>query len=144
MPQKINGAGQMQEYVPAGNGDPSGKYADGQGANKHFTNFGKKFTETEAQITKENGSLVNNGIKTKDVTSSISERVTNRNEKTDEILSKLKEETSEEAQNMLVSYVAQNENLKMTFKPAGRWAATQTTRSTRSFIKANKGGVPSF
>lgn len=122
MPQKINGAGQMQEYVPAGNGDPSGEYADGQGANKHFANFGKKLIETEAQPTKENNSFVKNSNKTKDITSSIFERVTNRNEKTDEILSKLKDETSEEAQNMLVSYVDQNENLKMTFKPAGRWA----------------------
>ena len=56
MPQKINGAGQMQEYVPAGNGDPSGEYADGQGANKHFAVFAKplpkSFTTTKTTTPK--------------------------------------------------------------------------------------------
>ena len=40
MPTKPNRAGQQQNYVPQGNGDASGEYADDQsGSNKHFTNF---------------------------------------------------------------------------------------------------------
>lgn len=38
MPKKPNSNG-MQEYVPAGNGDPSGEYADDKGSNRHFTTF---------------------------------------------------------------------------------------------------------
>lgn len=39
MPKKPNHAGQMQEQVPAGNGDASGEYGDSGGSNKHFTAF---------------------------------------------------------------------------------------------------------
>ena len=40
MPTKLNKAGQQQNYVPQGNGDASGEYADNaSGSNKHFTNF---------------------------------------------------------------------------------------------------------
>lgn len=45
MPKKPNAHG-MQEYVPAGNGDASGEYADGEGKNKGFKAF-KKPTEEE-------------------------------------------------------------------------------------------------
>ena len=46
MPTKPNRAGQQQNYVPQGNGDASGEYADNSsGSNKHFTNF-KKPEET--------------------------------------------------------------------------------------------------
>lgn len=38
MPKKPNSHG-MQEYVPKGNGDASGEYADDGGNNYHFTNF---------------------------------------------------------------------------------------------------------
>ena len=42
MPTKPNRAGQQQNYVPQGNGDASGKYADeATGSNKHFSNFKK-------------------------------------------------------------------------------------------------------
>lgn len=42
MPTKLNRAGQQQNYVPQGNGDASGEYADhASGSNKHFTNFKK-------------------------------------------------------------------------------------------------------
>lgn len=42
MPTKLNKAGNQQPYVPQGNGDASGEYADNQsGSNKHFTNFAK-------------------------------------------------------------------------------------------------------
>lgn len=47
MPQKINRAGQMQNYVPAGNGDASGEYGDhATGSNKHFKVFKKPADET--------------------------------------------------------------------------------------------------
>lgn len=42
MPQKLNSAGKMQNYVPAGNGDASGEYGDNAtGSNKHFKVFKK-------------------------------------------------------------------------------------------------------
>ena len=42
MPTKPNKAGQQQNYVPQGNGDASGEYADNaSGSNIHFTNFKK-------------------------------------------------------------------------------------------------------
>ena len=42
MPTKPNRAGQQQNYVPPGNGDASGEYADeASGSNIHFTNFKK-------------------------------------------------------------------------------------------------------
>ena len=44
MPTKRNKADQQQPYVPAGNGDASGEYADHEsGSNKHFTNFFTSF-----------------------------------------------------------------------------------------------------
>ena len=58
MPTKINYGGQQQPYVPKGSGDPSGEYADEQGANVNFkaafTDFGKKKAEkpSEAMATK--------------------------------------------------------------------------------------------
>lgn len=39
MPKKPNSHGNDQEYVPAGNGDASGEYADEKGSNWHFENF---------------------------------------------------------------------------------------------------------
>ncbi len=37
MPKKINGAGELQNYVPKGNGDPSGEYGDKEtGGNVHW------------------------------------------------------------------------------------------------------------
>ncbi len=42
MPTKPNHSGQQQEYVPAGNGDASGEYADNAtGSNVHFKSFKK-------------------------------------------------------------------------------------------------------
>lgn len=43
MPKKYNSAGQLQNYVPAGNGDASGEYGDNAtGSNKHFKAFFKE------------------------------------------------------------------------------------------------------
>ena len=49
MPTKPNKAGQQQNYVPQGNGDASGEYADNQsGSNKHFTNFQQPESKPQA------------------------------------------------------------------------------------------------
>jgi len=44
VPKKPNSHGDMQEYVPAGNGDASGEYGNSEGSNKHFTAFKKPKT----------------------------------------------------------------------------------------------------
>lgn len=60
MPTKPNHSGQQQEYVPAGNGDASGEYADNAtGSNIHFKSFKKpendtsKGTQSETKLPKE-------------------------------------------------------------------------------------------
>lgn len=54
MPTKRNRAGQQQNYVPQGNGDASGEYADqASGSNKHFANFKKPDEENvKSELTK--------------------------------------------------------------------------------------------
>ena len=42
MPTKLNKGGEQQEYVPAGNGDPSGEYTNQAGGNKNFKTFKKQ------------------------------------------------------------------------------------------------------
>ena len=42
MPQKLNKAGKMQDYIPKGNGDASGEYGTSNGTNKNFTTSDKK------------------------------------------------------------------------------------------------------
>lgn len=45
MPKKLNSAGQMQNYVPAGNGDASGEYGDNaSGSNVHYKTEGSEKT----------------------------------------------------------------------------------------------------
>lgn len=56
MPTKRNRADQQQPYVPAGNGDASGEYADhSSGSNKHFTSFRKPETQEDHIDTNTNG-----------------------------------------------------------------------------------------
>ena len=51
MPTKLNRAGQQQNYVPQGNGNASGEYADSaSGSNKHFTNFSKPTDEQKSFV----------------------------------------------------------------------------------------------
>lgn len=45
MPKKPNSSGELQEYVPAGNGDASGEYGDADGNNRHFTSWKNPHTE---------------------------------------------------------------------------------------------------
>lgn len=50
MPKKKNKAGQDQEYVPSGNGDASGEYADDGGSNRHFVSFKKPVEEIKKEV----------------------------------------------------------------------------------------------
>ena len=59
MPKKKNKAGQDQEYVPSGNGDASGEYADDGGSNRHFTAFKKP--DTGSDTTSNDGQKVVKG-----------------------------------------------------------------------------------
>lgn len=56
MPTKLNKAGQMQDYIPKGNGDASGEYGTSNGTNKNFTTSDKK--KTQANVITENKSVV--------------------------------------------------------------------------------------
>lgn len=63
MPTKPNKAGQQQNYVPQGNGDASGEYADNvSGSNKHFEAFKKPDTQN---ITTKNNENRSNAFKIK-------------------------------------------------------------------------------
>lgn len=54
MPTKPNRAGQQQNYVPQGNGDASGEYADhASGSNIHFTNFKQPEQKSFSSFSKE-------------------------------------------------------------------------------------------
>ena len=55
MPQKLNKAGKMQDYIPKGNGDASGEYGTSNGTNKNFTASDKK--KSSANVITENTSL---------------------------------------------------------------------------------------
>ena len=59
MPQKLNKAGQMQDYVPKGNGDASGEYGTSNGTNKNYTESDKK--KSKANVITENKSVVVGG-----------------------------------------------------------------------------------
>lgn len=56
MPQKLNKAGKMQDYIPKGNGDASGEYGTSNGTNKNFTTSDKK--SSKANVITENKSVV--------------------------------------------------------------------------------------
>ena len=53
MPKKPNSWGNMQEYVPAGNGDASGEYADEQGGNIHYKFEPENFGRGKGQVKEE-------------------------------------------------------------------------------------------
>ena len=56
MPTKLNRAGKQQPYIPEGNGDASGEYADGQGynVNKPSTNDSKTGTSGKVETQPQN------------------------------------------------------------------------------------------
>ena len=55
MPKKPSSWG-IQEYVPQGNGDASGEYADDQGNNRHFENFSNPKSNGKVEV-KDNGAV---------------------------------------------------------------------------------------
>ena len=57
MPKKPNSHG-MQEYVPAGNGDASGEYANEEGNNRHFTSFKKPEEKNDGLTNETNGDTI--------------------------------------------------------------------------------------
>ena len=59
MPQKLNKAGKMQDYIPKGNGDASGEYGTSNGTNKNYTTSEKK--SSKANVITENKSLSGKG-----------------------------------------------------------------------------------
>ena len=66
MPTKPNKAGQQQPYVPQGNGDASGEYADNNsGSNKHFTNFKKLDEQPQEEV--ETASISDDSVKDESV-----------------------------------------------------------------------------
>ena len=62
MPKKPNSHGDMQEYVPAGNGDASGEYGNSEGSNKHFTAFKKKKETRTKELSKKQIKEIGNYI----------------------------------------------------------------------------------
>lgn len=72
MPKKLNSAGQMQNYVPKGNGDASGEYGDNaSGSNRHYK-------AEDSEISKTKGSKPSTS-KDQDIAISISENKNNNN-----------------------------------------------------------------
>ena len=57
MPQKLNKAGKMQDYVPKGNGDASGEYGTSNGTNKNFTESDNKKTPANVILENKNVSI---------------------------------------------------------------------------------------
>ena len=99
MPQKLNKAGKMQDYIPKGNGDASGEYGTSNGTNKNFTTSDKK--KTEANVITENKSVVvgdkkNNEIKkqqerylTPDEYKKVVEKAKELGKKTDDVVDEI-------------------------------------------------------
>lgn len=143
MAQKPNKSGQMKEYVPSGNGDASGEYADNGGSNKHFTAFGKPQNpeaingnqhgnpvgekpqekqetpeETETQQF-DNNDDVNKLIektpeeRKESLSKRIKEKFEGNEETLDEMVEKVLEQTSEEGISFLDDYLEKNNSLKV-------------------------------
>ena len=149
MPKKLNKAGQQQEYVPSGNGDASGEYADDGGSNRHFTAFKKP--DTGSDTTSNDGQKVVKGkpqtfIKfKKDQNNSNEESIKQAREKATQILSgtcsklneqhkntfkKVIDETNDEGVAILSDYIKANDKLNINFGNAGRNAAGYASGNT--------------
>lgn len=139
MPTKRNKAGNQQPYVPQGNGDASGEYADNQsGSNKHFTNFAKPDeTEVIKEETIEKKQISNFKKPTDEETKPIEkvnhrESATNRligkcvnqrTEENDNTFKKVIDDSNDESVEILNKYLGDNDKLKIKFGSAGRNAA---------------------
>ena len=136
MPTKRNKAGQQQPYVPQGNGDASGEYADNQsGSNKHFTNFKqpgeettqKGFTtfskaEEQPQTTKTNDEQEIKTVRRKARNSLIGKCV-NSSRENDITFEEVVDDSNDEGVKILDDYLGSNDKLKIKFGNAGRNAA---------------------
>ena len=96
MPQKLNKAGKMQDYIPKGNGDASGEYGTSNGTNKNFTASDKK--KSKANVITENKSVVveNKGKETKKDFSNSREIREYYEDKYDELIDKYTKEKDKE------------------------------------------------
>lgn len=137
MPTKPNRAGNQQNYVPQGNGDASGEYADNSsGSNKHFTNFKKpddettktfkQFQKTDDQIKPEQNNIEQEqDIKTvrKNATNSLIGKCVNPSRDNDITFGEVIETSNDEGVKILDGYLKDNDRLKIKFGSAGRNAA---------------------
>lgn len=137
MPKKTSSWGQ-QEYIPAGNGDSSGEYADESGSNKHFTNF-KKPEETETtkntqtfntfkkteQESKPQVETNSDDIKTvrKNAAHNLIKKCVNPSRENDITFKDVIEDSNDESVKILNQYLNENEKLQIRFGNAGRNAA---------------------
>lgn len=93
MPQKLNKAGQMQDYIPKGNGDASGEYGTSNGTNKNFTTSDKN----KANVITENKSVVveNEKAKKERIRKEANERIQELHKISDRIIEKPTKEDKE-------------------------------------------------
>lgn len=99
MPKKLNSAGQMQNYVPAGNGDASGEYGDNaSGSNVHYKTEGSEKTgkgkDISVSIEQTSGKINYNGkdyTDQKEITDIIMKKmgVKKQSENVDKVLAQL-------------------------------------------------------
>lgn len=139
MPTKRNKAGEQQNYVPQGNGDASGEYADQEtGSNIHFTNFKKPDDEEQSGLEKEVQKGFENfgkGIKQefnaetikKDIRNNLVSRfgVTDRDDKAakQDFCEKMVDSLNDDGLQKMNEYLNQNQSLKMKLGGSGRNAA---------------------
>ena len=135
MPTKRNKGG-MQEYIPAGNGDASGEYADDSGSNKHFTNFSKNKSNENSQVkqnetnveksqTKDESKQTNEKPKTiEERKANLRKTITGKFKGSDDVskqmVDKLLEQTSDEEISFLDDFYKNNEKLHIVEGSAGR------------------------
>lgn len=168
MPQKRNGSGGMQNYVPAGNGDASGEYGDNAtGSNKHFQSFKKPDennigTQITGQPNEINAKAKYNGKGKEKLSKTLSSRLSGKNGKITPNGKKLLEQISnadDELSGVISDMYDNNPQLKLkvganlnsryretTFYSfySGRWKEYEVALGNESFNETNnyaKGGV---
>lgn len=140
MPTKRNRAGEQQNYVPQGNGDASGEYADNSsGSNIHFTNFKKpdeentkngfttftKGEEKPQEIETDNSQdIKSTRRKTRN---SLIGKCVNPTRENDITLGEVIDNSNDESIGVLGEYLNSNDKLKIQFGNAGRNAAGYAT-----------------
>lgn len=123
MPQKPNRYG-MQEYVPEGNGDASGEYADKEGNNKGFSNFKQPEREKTAEVTSEvTPEETAPSEEPKDFTETIKARTKNNSDRSEQAYKEMQEQMSNEGRNILHKYLTENDKLNIKFGGTSSGAA---------------------